>query len=77
MLVEWGLTPDYINSRFTEELLALMLRSRMRRIRRMQGKDIEPSKPKKIGSKEFFDRVSAVSQQYGGGIHVMKVPRKK
>jgi len=33
-LLEWGLTPEYINRRWTEELLALMFISRTKRLKR-------------------------------------------
>ena len=34
-LVEWGLTPEYLNATWTEELLNLMLRARGKRFERM------------------------------------------
>jgi hypothetical protein len=34
VLLEWGLTPEYVNKHWTEELLHLMLRARLKRFER-------------------------------------------
>jgi hypothetical protein len=35
VLTEWGLTPEYVNENWTEELLHLMLKSRAKRFNRV------------------------------------------
>ena len=66
-LSEWHLTPDYINSRWTEELLSLMFQSRGRRLQRGKKNDDE-ARPvmRKVSNDEFFAR-------HGNFIKVRKV----
>jgi hypothetical protein len=56
-LIEWHLTPEYINERWTEELLCLMFVKRRERLQRIApSRMTEVGVVKKIGNKEFFER---------------------
>jgi hypothetical protein len=56
-LIDWHLTPEYINEHWTEELLCLMFVKRRERIERITPSQMtEVSGVKKIGNKEFFER---------------------
>lgn len=63
-LYEWKLTPEWINDNWTEELLALMFISRLKRLRAEQGvEDLEAK------DQEFFGKVRSI----GGNIGYRKV----
>lgn len=55
-LSEWGLTPDYINRKWTEELLSLMFQSRGRRLARGKKDDEPATVTRKVSNDEFFAR---------------------
>lgn len=62
-LYEWKLTPDYINDNWTEELLALMFVSRLKRLRHERGlNDMNDEQ-------DFLGKVRAI----GGNIGYRKV----
>lgn len=51
--MEWGLTPEYINRNWTEELLALMFQARLKRFERAAPPAWVPQK-KYLSNDEFF-----------------------
>jgi hypothetical protein len=56
-LWEWGLTPEWINANWTEELLALMFTKRKERIERMRAKvPGEGQPPGRMDNKRFMDK---------------------
>lgn len=57
-LTEWGLTPDYINANWTEELFALMLITRNQRIDRqnLRRKPKDEQGFRRLSNEEFFRR---------------------
>lgn len=53
-LSEWGLTPEYINTNWTEELLALMVQKRNQRVRGTSGSDGRESNGSRMSNSDFF-----------------------
>jgi hypothetical protein len=56
---DWGLMPDEINEKWTEERLALMFDKRNERIRAMnqESKPAEERGPQQISDMDFFQRM--------------------
>jgi hypothetical protein len=61
-MTEWGVTPEYINRWWTEELLTLMFIKRTKRIKRMNSatvvkEDFNGNQYKKVTDTELFQAV--------------------
>jgi hypothetical protein len=44
-----------VNRRFTEELLALLFKSRIKRLKRMQEEKPDHAAPRRVSNEEFFN----------------------
>jgi len=55
-LFEWKLTPEYINSQWTEEKLQLMFEARTKRLQRTFSPPVERPPLRKSSNSEFFAR---------------------
>lgn len=64
-MTEWGVTPEYINNRWTEELLTLMFVKRTKRIRRIANREDVPSAEapvNRVKDKELFQAIGIIPE---------------
>lgn len=67
-MTEWGVTPEYINNRWTEELLTLMFVKRTKRIKRTTQKEISENgnvseaPKKKVKDTEMFAMLGIIPE---------------
>lgn len=65
MLTEWGLTPEYINEKWTEELLSLMFQKRNERIERWNAQSAGKAAPtperRRVSDMELFQTMGIAS----------------
>lgn len=61
-MVEWGITPEYINANWTEELLTLMFLKKRRRYERLAEArgEIQP-KPRRVKDSQLFKEMGKYS----------------
>lgn len=59
-LIEWGVTPEYINENWTEELLSLLFEKRGQRIERILKNKLGRQK---VSDQELFRRAGVTPKQ--------------
>jgi hypothetical protein len=63
-LVEWGVTPEYINENWTEEELVVLFNARNRRLEAMLAKSKPQGEGKRmVSDRELFRRAGVQVQQ--------------
>lgn len=61
MLSEWHLTPEYVNTHWTDEILASMVQARRDRLRGSEHPPVEQEQPtpsKMLSDAELFKRMN-------------------
>lgn len=74
-LTEWSLTPEYINEHWTEELLALMLKARVDRMKPKSVRYNSPINDGKYRPEHHADAATLFGKMAGFGSSLTVVKR--